>query len=132
MAKISNFKSIQLLLLVVLTLALTGCSAWKEDFEQKPVRGYPKASIHEISTMVNCGEIKEDDVGSVTTIGLNSDSGNTATSFYDGEISRGYEKVQRIYVASYEDENKILHEAHNLYVVVKPAEWTFHNSNGAE
>jgi len=38
--------------------------------------------------MVNRGEIKEDDTGSVTTIGLNSDSGN-ATSFYDGEISRG-------------------------------------------
>lgn len=52
------------------------------------MRGYPKASIHEISTMVNRGEIKEDDTGSVTTIGLNSDSGN-ATSFYDGEISRG-------------------------------------------
>ena len=50
------------------------------------------------------------------------------SSFYDGEISRGYEKVQRIYVASYEDENKILHEAHNLYVVVKPAKWTFHNT----
>ena len=47
---------------------------------------------------------------------------------FPGEISRGYEKVQRIYVASYEDENKILHEAHNLYVVVKPAEWTFHNT----
>lgn len=52
------------------------------------MRGYPKASIHEISTMVNRGEIKEDDTGSVTTIGLNSDSGN-ATSFYDSEISRG-------------------------------------------
>lgn len=42
------------------------------------------------------------------------------------KFSHGYEKVQRIYVASYEDENKILHEAHNLYVVVKPAEWTFY------
>ena len=69
---------------------LSGCSAWKEDFEQKPVRGYPKASIHEISMMVNRGEIKEDDAGSVTTIGLNSDNaGGSATSFYDSEISRG-------------------------------------------
>lgn len=125
-------KQVVFVTLLLSGFLLSGCSAWKEDFEQKPVRGYPKASIHEISTMVNRGEIKEDDVGSVTTIGLNSDSGNTATSFYDGEISRGYEKVQRIYVASYEDENKILHEAHNLYVVVKPAEWTFHNNKGAE
>ena len=54
------------------------------------MRGYPKASIHEISMMVNRGEIKEDDAGSVTTIGLNSDNaGGSATSFYDSEISRG-------------------------------------------
>ena len=78
--------------------------------------------------MVNRGEIKEDDTGSVTTISLNSGSSSATSSFYDGEVSRGYEKVQRVYVASYEDENKILHEAHNLYVVVKPAEWTFHNT----
>lgn len=114
--------------LLLFGFLLSGCSAWKEDFEQKPVRGYPKASIHEISTMVNRGEIKEDDAGSITTISLNSDSSGATSSFYDGEISRGYEKVQRIYVASYEDENKIFHEAHNLYVVVKPAEWTFHNT----
>lgn len=100
---------------------------WQEDFDTKPVRGMPKASIHEISTMVDHGVIKEDDVqGSVSTIKLDSgkiESGET--SFSDGNISRGYEKVQRIYLASYEDENRNLHGSHNLYVVVKPAIWTF-------
>lgn len=113
------------LLFVICMLLLSGCSAWKEDFEQKPVRGIPKASIHEISTMIDKGEIKEEDVGSVTTIGLNSNRAE-GTFFTDGKVSRGYEKVQRIYVAPYEDENKNLHEAHNLYVVVQPAFWKFH------
>lgn len=53
------------------------------------MRGYPNASIHEISMMVNRGEIKEDDTGSVTTISLNSGSSSATSSFYDGEISRG-------------------------------------------
>ena len=79
------------LLLFICMLLLSGCSAWKEDFEQKPVRGYPKASIHEISTMVDRGEIKEGDTGSITTISLNSSTkGEKHGSFDDGEVSRGY------------------------------------------
>lgn len=119
--------TIKLVLLLSSLMVLTGCSAWQEDFEQKPVRGMPKASIHEISTKVDKGEIREDDVGSVRTIGLNSGTmGNTGAYFSDGRVTRGYEEVHRIYIAEYEDENGNLHGGHNLYIVVKPARWTFH------
>lgn len=120
--------TMKLLLLLSSVIILTGCSAWQEDFEQKPVRGMPKASIHEISTKVDRGEIREDDVGDIRTIGLNS-GGNTGTYFSDGRVSRGYEEVHRIYIAEYEDERGNLHGSHNLYIVVKPARWTFHKGN---
>lgn len=120
--------TIKLLLLLSSVIVLTGCSAWQEDFEQKPVRGMPKASIHEISTEVDRGEIREDDEGDIRTIGLNS-GGNTGTYFSDGRVSRGYEEVHRIYIAEYEDERGNLHGSHNLYIVVKPARWTFHKGN---
>lgn len=120
--------TIKLVLLLSSLMVLTGCSAWQEDFEQKPVRGMPKASIHEISTKVDRGEIREDDVGDIRTIGLNS-GGNTGTYFSDGRVSRGYEEVHRIYIAEYEDERGNLHGSHNLYIVVKPARWTFHKGN---
>lgn len=120
--------TMKLLLLLSSVIVLTGCSAWQEDFEQKPVRGMPKASIHEISKKVDRGEIREDDVGDIRTIGLNS-GGNTGTYFSDGRVSRGYEEVHRIYIAEYEDERGNLHGSHNLYIVVKPARWTFHKGN---
>ena len=40
---------------------LTSCSSWNEEFEDKVVRAYPKASIHKISKMVDKGIIKETD-----------------------------------------------------------------------
>lgn len=125
--KLIDRKNSKIALMILSILFLTGCSAWQEDFEQKPVRGMPKASIHEISTKIDKGEIREDDVGSVRAIGLNSGtSGNTGTYFSDGRVSRGYEEVHRIFIAEYEDENGNLHSGHNLYIVVKPAKWTFH------
>ena len=125
--KLTENRSVILLFLVFCMVILSGCSVWQDDFDTKPVKGMPKASIHEISTMVDKGIIKEDDVqGNVSTIKLNSGKiESTQTSFSDGNISRGHEKVQRIYLASYEDENRNLHGSHNLYVVVKPATWTF-------
>ena len=125
--KIIEKQPVILFFLLFCMVFLSGCSVWQEDFETKPVRGMPKASIHEISTMVDNGIIKEDDVqGNVSTIKLNSGKiESSQTSFSDGNISRGHEKVQRIYLASYEDENKNLHGSHNLYVVVKPATWSF-------
>ncbi len=120
-------KSIKRAFLISCVIILTGCSAWQEDFEQKPVRGMPKASIHEISTKVDRGEIREEDTGSVRTIGLNSGTlGNTGAYFSDGRVSRGYEEVHRIYITEYEDKNGNLHGGHNLYIVVRPAGWTFH------
>ena len=113
-------------------LLLSGCSVWKEDFDTKPVRGLPTASIHEISTMVDNGTIKEDDIrGNVRTIKTSPRNfENSGNLFSDGNVSRGSERIHRIYVAAYEDENSNLHEAHNLYVVVEPATWTFHKKDG--
>jgi hypothetical protein len=103
---------------------------WKDDFNEKPVKGMPKASIHEISTMVDKGIIKEEDVGggSVSTIKLNSGKNQEGSQvmFSDGKVSRGFEEVHRVYIASYEDENRNLHGSHHLYIVVGPATWTFH------
>ena len=125
--KLTENPRVVLFFFVFCMVILSGCSVWQDDFDTKPVKGMPKASIHEISTMVDKGIIKEDDVqGNVSTIKLNSGKiESTQTSFSDGNISRGHEKVQRIYLASYEDENRNLHGSHNLYVVVKPATWTF-------
>ena len=133
LGKLLNKQNIIRIILLSSVLLLSGCSVWKDDFETKPVKGMPKASIHELSTMVDKGIIKEDDIqGDVSTIKLNSGkeehSGteHSGTFFTDGNVSRGYEEVHRIYLASYEDENKNLHGAHNLYVVVRPAIWQFH------
>ncbi len=125
--KLTENPRVVLFFFVFCMVILSGCSVWQDDFDTKPVKGMPKASIHEISTMVDKGIIKEDDVqGNVSTIKLNSGKiESTETSFSDGNISRGHEKVQRIYLASYEDENRNLHGSHNLYVVVRPATWTF-------
>ena len=128
MKKLLNNQNLVRIILISSVLLLSGCSVWKDDFETKPVKGMPKASIHELSTMVDKGIIKEDDIqGDVSTIKLNSGKEENSGSFFtDGNVSRGYEEVHRIYLASYEDENKNLHGAHNLYVVVRPAMWQFH------
>ncbi len=127
LGKLLNKQNLVRIILISSALLLTGCSVWKDDFDTKPVKGMPKASIHELSTMVDKGIIKEDDIqGDVSTIKLNSGTEKSGSFFTDGNVSRGYEEVHRIYLASYEDENKNLHGAHNLYVVVRPALWQFH------
>ena len=98
---------------------LTSCSSWNEEFEDKVVRAYPKASIHKISKMVDKGIIKETDDDSFVS-GTFSEKAKT---FRDGNISRGAEDVRRLYMLTYEDASKNLHAAHHLYFIAKPAKW---------
>lgn len=109
--------SIRFFFFVGFLFFLSGCSVWNEEFEGNVVRAYPKASIHQISKMVDKGIIRESD-----EVVLPSER-SAFKSFKDGNISRGVEDVRRMYVMTYEDASKNLHVAHHLYLVVKPAEW---------
>ncbi|MCR5224751.1 MAG: TraV family lipoprotein [Alphaproteobacteria bacterium] len=100
----------------VLMFALTSCATWNEEFEGEVERGYPKASIHKINTMVDKGQVKdaeEESAGDYKSFKV----------FKDGHVSRGAEEVRRMYVMTYEDASGNLHMAHHLYLVVKPATW---------
>jgi hypothetical protein len=99
----------------LLILLLTGCSVWNDEFDEPLIRAMPKASIHKISTLIDEGVIKEDE--------KISSSSTQPTLFSDGEVSRGFEDVGRIYLTSYEDSEKALHAAHYIYVVTRPATW---------
>ena len=109
--------SIRFFFFVGFLFFLSGCSVWNEEFEGNVVRAYPKASIHQISKMVDKGIIRESD-----EVVLPSER-SAFKSFKDGNISRGVEDVRRMYIMTYEDASKNLHVAHHLYLVVKPAEW---------
>ena len=111
------------------TLLLTSCSAWNDEFEGKVVRAHPQASIHKISLMTDKGIIKELDDDLV----LSGDMNARLKVFKDGNISRGVEDVRRMYVMTYEDASKNLHAAHHLYFVVRPAEWVIasHTKNAS-
>lgn len=111
--------SIRFFFFVGFLFFLSGCSVWNEEFEGSVVRAYPKASIHQISKMVDKGIIRESDEDLV----LPSNEGSAFKAFKDGNISRDVEDVRRMYVMTYEDASKNLHVAHHLYLVVKPAEW---------
>ena len=103
----------------ILTL-LSGCSTWNENFEGEVVRAYPKASIHQLSKMVDKGIIRESEDDIVLSSGeLNPN----LKVFKDGNISRGFEDIRRMYLMTYEDSSKNLHAAHFIYLVAKPAEW---------
>jgi hypothetical protein len=97
----------------LLILFITSCSVWNDEFDEPITRAMPKASIHQISTLIDKGVIKEDEKLSSTQ----------PTLFSDGEVSRGFENVNRIYLNSYEDSEKALHVAHYIYVVTRPATW---------
>ena len=121
--KLMRQKLIYNFILICSLLMLSGCSVWKDDFDEPIVRANPKSSIHEISTLVDKGIIKEEDNTETTiTPGVNT-TDSRGSFFSDGNVSRGFEEVRRIYLTSYEDQDKNLHADHHLYVVVKPAVW---------
>jgi hypothetical protein len=98
-------------------LLQSGCSVWNDEFDEPVPRAMPKASIHKISTLIDNGIIKEDKDSASSQLSMRK------TLFTDGNISRGFEDVSRVYLVSYEDSEKNLHAAHYLYVVTKSATW---------
>jgi hypothetical protein len=101
-----------------ITLLLSGCSVWNDEFDEPVPRAMPKASIHRISTLIDGGIIKEDEDSKAP-----QSPSMPRSLFADGNVRRGFEDVSRIYLTSYEDTEKNLHAAHYLYAVVKPATW---------
>jgi hypothetical protein len=99
-------------------LLQSGCSVWNDEFDEPVPRAMPKASIHKISTLIDDGIIKEDKDSTSS-----QPPSTRKTLFTDGNISRGFEDVSRVYLISYEDSEKILHAAHYLYMVTRSATW---------
>lgn len=111
--------SIKIFVFIGNCLFLSGCSVWNEEFEGNVVRAYPKASIHQISKMVDNGVIKENEDIVLAT----KENFQTLKVFRDGNVSRGVEDIRRMYIMTYEDSSKNLHISHYIYLVAKPAEW---------
>jgi len=90
---VSSFKLVKLIKLAL--IFLSGCSVWNEKFEEPIPKALPKASIHQISVLIDKGVIKETDV---------DDESNSASA------------KRRIFLMPYEDSSKVFHDAHNIYM----------------
>jgi hypothetical protein len=103
---------------ILVLLLLTGCSIWQDEFDEPVRRGLPKAYIHQISTLVDRGIIKEEEAQEAGLPSL------VPVAFSEiGEVHRIPEEIRRVYLTAYEDGEGTLHGVHHLHVVIRPARW---------
>jgi len=115
--------------LTSMTLLLNACTSLNSNFECPMKPGVRCASLDQISSMVDRGEIGKSSLKS--PIPYSSTIAQTSSpSYYKGEFSlsnheplRYGETVMRVWVAPYEDTVGNYHQESDIYTIVKPAHW---------
>lgn len=119
---------------IPLTLLLSGCSIYKEDFSDcGPDKGIPCKTLPEVHRIVN------------EQLGYSSDSAYTPPVVFPADtkqinheqivmsdksiIERAREEHLRIWIAPFQDDQGNFHEASVVHSVIRPAFWQMQTIN---
>lgn len=139
--------------LCLLSLAISGCSTYEQDFDCPPGVGMGCVSISEVNSVVDksqessqkgqqgafikleeqtnleetCPICKVQEVEITFPVPLPSNTENTPFtnkgSNLFGKVHRTREKIARVWLSSYEDEEGNFWEEGYVHVLLKPSQW---------
>lgn len=94
--------------LLFATLLLSGCATYNEDFDCEPGRGVGCQSLSSVNQMVNEGKLP------LERVSLETETQDTKPAEPLPRITS--QKVIRVWVAGYTDEEGVTHDSSFLYV----------------
>lgn len=116
----------RILLVIIMTLVMSGCASMNSDFDCPMKDGIRCQSLDEVNAAVDRGEI-----GSSCGTTDVSRPAYTKTSYVQYKDSvvgrqasvRSPEDVMRVWIAPYEDTSGNYHQASNVYTIARPGYW---------
>lgn len=110
---------------------LNACSVYRTDFECDPVNGLSCKSLSQINNMHENGKMdkKPSSTSSLSEESQHKDStsepleAKLPQKFLSGKMTRSPEKVQRVWIAGYEDKDGVYHGPKYMYMVVQKGHW---------
>lgn len=117
------------------SLALVSCSPYSRDFDCGPSKGVGCKSVSEVNELINTGEIEEftdeecksckaDDILNKKEVQIKEYPINQEAQINGkGSVIRKPEKVLKVWVADFEDEDGHYEEESVVHLVATPGKW---------
>lgn len=98
-------------------LNLGACATYNTEFECRVGQGVACQSVSQINEIQEKGYFDPKISGSKTFVG------RCTPTYYSGLVKKSKEKVQRLWVAGFEDEQGFYHGPKFVYAVMEPSQW---------
>lgn len=116
----------RVLIIAFLSIGLTGCAGFKNQYQCKPSKGVPCKSITEISQMIDNNALPGMSVTESKVKPAPVEVKQNTQHWpkhKNHQIIRVPEETMSVYIAGFEDEEGIYHHGHDLHVVTQDAFW---------